>query len=57
MIELRTLGALVLKGPEGADLQPILAQPKRLALLVYLALSRFLKTGKNLTARTYRFAE
>src|SRR5436190_2156109 len=26
-------------------------------LVVYLALSRFLKTGKNLTARTYRFAE
>jgi NADH-quinone oxidoreductase subunit H len=26
-------------------------------LLVYLALSRFLRTGKNLAARTYRFAE
>jgi NADH-quinone oxidoreductase subunit H len=26
-------------------------------LVVYLALSRFLKTGKNLAARTYRFAE
>ena len=26
-------------------------------LVVYLALSRFLKTGKNLSTRTYRFAE
>jgi NADH-quinone oxidoreductase subunit H len=26
-------------------------------LVVYLALSRFLRTGKNLTTRTYRFAE
>ena len=26
-------------------------------LIVYLALSRFLKTGKNLSVRTYRFAE
>jgi NADH-quinone oxidoreductase subunit H len=26
-------------------------------LIVYLALSRFLRTGKNLGARTYRFAE
>jgi NADH-quinone oxidoreductase subunit H len=26
-------------------------------LLVYFALSRFLRTGKNLSARTYRFAE
>lgn len=26
-------------------------------LVVYLALSRFLRTGKNLAARTYRFAE
>jgi NADH-quinone oxidoreductase subunit H len=26
-------------------------------LVVYLALSRFLRTGKNLSARTYRFAE
>jgi NADH-quinone oxidoreductase subunit H len=26
-------------------------------LLVYLALSRFLRTGKNLSVRTYRFAE
>ena len=26
-------------------------------LVVYFALSRFLRTGKNLSARTYRFAE
>jgi hypothetical protein len=26
-------------------------------LVVYLALSRFLRTGKNLSTRTYRFAE
>ena len=28
-----------------------------IVLAVYLALSRFLRTGKNLSARTYRFAE
>jgi len=26
-------------------------------LVVHLALSRFLQTGKNLSVRTYRFAE
>lgn len=35
-----TLGAVCLKGPDGADLRPILAQPKRLALLAYLAIAR-----------------
>ena len=39
MIELRTLGALDLKGADGCGLQPILAQSKRLALLVYLVLA------------------
>src|SRR6185295_430523 len=38
MIELRTLGALDLKASDGTDLGSILAQPKRLSLLVYLAL-------------------
>jgi DNA-binding SARP family transcriptional activator len=38
MIELRTLGALDLKASDGTDLGAILAQPKRLSLLVYLAL-------------------
>ena len=38
MIELRTLGALDLKASDGTHLGPILAQPKRLSLLVYLAL-------------------
>ncbi len=39
MIELRTLGTLDLRGPDGCEVEPILAQPKRLALLAYLALS------------------
>src|SRR6184192_1612810 len=37
MIELRTLGALDLKAAEGRAVHSILAQPKRLALLAYLA--------------------
>ena len=39
MIELRTLGTLELHGTDGRELRPILQQPKRLALLVYLALA------------------
>jgi len=40
MIELRTLGGLDLSDPEGrGELRAILVQPKRLAVLVYLALS------------------
>jgi serine/threonine-protein kinase len=38
MIELRTLGGLDLTDSKGRELGAILAQPKRLALLVYLAL-------------------
>lgn len=37
MIQLRTFGALDLRGPDGTALQSVLAQPKRFALLVYLA--------------------
>ncbi len=37
MIELRTLGGLGLKGADGRELPAILAQPKRLVLLAYLA--------------------
>ncbi|HEY5062628.1 MAG TPA: hypothetical protein VII52_13900, partial [Gemmatimonadaceae bacterium] len=37
MIELRTLGLLELRGADGDELRPVLRQPKRLALLVYLA--------------------
>src|SRR6266513_6300643 len=37
MIELRMLGTLDLKGTDGRAVQSILAQPKRLALLAYLA--------------------
>ena len=37
MIELRTLGAVDLKGADGRAVRSILAQPKRLALLAYLA--------------------
>jgi DNA-binding SARP family transcriptional activator len=39
MIELRTLGELELKGSDRRELSAILAQPKRLALLTYLAVS------------------
>jgi DNA-binding SARP family transcriptional activator len=37
MIELRTFGALDLRSSDGRDFRPILDQPKRLALLTYLA--------------------
>jgi serine/threonine-protein kinase len=40
MIELRTLGSLVLRAPNGEDLQSVLAQPKRVALLAFLAIAR-----------------
>ena len=40
MIELRTLGAVDLRGPDGRELRTVLAQPKRVALLVYLAVAR-----------------
>jgi DNA-binding SARP family transcriptional activator len=39
MIELQTLGGLNLRDADGRELRPILAQPKRLALLVYLSLN------------------
>lgn len=39
MIELRTLGALRLLGPSRHDFAAVLAQPKRLALLAYLAVA------------------
>jgi DNA-binding SARP family transcriptional activator/tetratricopeptide (TPR) repeat protein len=39
MIRLRTLGTLDLRGPDGAELRSVLAQPKRLALLAYLAVA------------------
>jgi DNA-binding SARP family transcriptional activator len=38
MIELRTLGALGLRSAEGTPLASVLAQPRRIALLCYLAL-------------------
>src|SRR2546427_10030941 len=38
MIELRLLGTLNLKGADGGAVHSILAQPKRLALLAYLAI-------------------
>lgn len=37
MIRLSLLGAVDLRGPEGDELRTVLAQPKRLALLAYLA--------------------
>src|SRR5712691_771676 len=39
MIRLRTLGTLDLRGSDGAELRALLAQPKRLALLAYLAIA------------------
>ncbi|HVE78924.1 MAG TPA: hypothetical protein VNA89_08690, partial [Gemmatimonadaceae bacterium] len=39
MIRLRTLGALDLRGSDGQPLGAVLAQPKRVALLVYLVLA------------------
>lgn len=39
MIRLTTLGRAALTGPEASDVHAVLAQPKRLALLAYLALS------------------
>ena len=39
MIRLRTLGPLDLRGSDGEELRTILAQPKRVALLAYLALA------------------
>ncbi|MBI4408708.1 MAG: response regulator [Gemmatimonadetes bacterium] len=38
MIELRTLGGLDLRSADGAELRSILVQPRRVALLAYLAL-------------------
>lgn len=40
MIELRTLGAVDLRDPNGREVRAVLAQPKRLALLVYLAVAQ-----------------
>jgi TolB-like protein/DNA-binding SARP family transcriptional activator/Tfp pilus assembly protein PilF len=37
LIELRTFGALDLRGSDGQEFRAVLAQPKRLALLAYLA--------------------
>jgi DNA-binding SARP family transcriptional activator len=40
MNRLQTLGALDLKAPDGTSVRSVLAQPKRLALLAYLAIAR-----------------
>ena len=39
MVELRTLGAIDLRRDDGVEVRSILAQPKRLALLVFLAMA------------------
>jgi serine/threonine-protein kinase len=39
VIRLRTLGALELRGPGGQELRAVVAQPRRMALLAYLALA------------------
>ena len=40
MIEFRALGSLVLRASNGQDIHSVLAQPKRVALLAYLAIAR-----------------
>ncbi len=40
MFELQTLGGLDLRARDGAELRGLLAQPKRLALLIYLAVAQ-----------------
>jgi DNA-binding SARP family transcriptional activator/tetratricopeptide (TPR) repeat protein len=40
MIQLQLLGAIDLRGADGASIDPILTRPKRLALLTYLAVAR-----------------
>jgi DNA-binding SARP family transcriptional activator/TolB-like protein len=40
MIQLHTLGTLVLRDSNGEDIQSVLAQPKRVALLAYLTIAR-----------------
>jgi DNA-binding SARP family transcriptional activator len=40
MIELRTLGVVDLRDAHGAECRTVLAQPKRVALLVYLAVAQ-----------------
>lgn len=40
MMELRLLGPVEVNGEDGRDLEPLRAQPKRFALLAYLALPR-----------------
>ncbi len=40
VIQLRTLGVLDLRATDGRPVRPILAQPKRFAILAYLALAR-----------------
>src|SRR5687768_10530579 len=39
MIELRTLGTIELRAADGRSLHSVLAQPKRFAVLVYLAIA------------------
>ena len=39
MIRITTLGSSGLTGPDGEEVSPVLAQPKRFALLIYLALA------------------
>jgi DNA-binding SARP family transcriptional activator len=40
VVEFRILGGLSLLGPGGRELRPVLVQPKRVALLAYLAVAR-----------------
>ncbi len=50
MIELRVLGALDLRDAAGCEIGRVLAQPKRLALLAYLALTHATQQRESLLA-------
>src|SRR6266404_2795149 len=39
LLSLRTLGTLYLRAPDGSEVRSVLAQPRRIALLAYLALA------------------
>lgn len=53
MIRLTTLGRASLTGPPAADVHAVLAQPKRLALLAYLALSPGLSATRERLATLF----
>ena len=51
MIHLRTLGGVDLRDSAGGDMRPVLAQPKRLALLAYLLAQANREINRQLESR------